>query len=566
MEINGVAVMRRRSDSWLNATQILKVAGIEKGKRTKVLEKEILSGEHEKVQGGYGKYQGTWINYHRGRAFCRQYGVEEILRPLLEYDVSGDGTGQSGVGIDTPTKEQAMAANRKRLYTQTQEARQRVVTSGGGTFFSNLSSTASNAISAMNKAARLNTPTPRPSSAAHRRPGSTVPRSMPNSQESFIGNSQKSMPGLQSERSFNEHADSTYISQPQLDQTLIDGSEPPRKRIRAGSPNVSFSQINGTMGSMMRDGSPTEPNESFIYRQPSQLVTVDGDVPVAQPPLAHPVDKRTEEKQSLLLDLFADPHRTDYSSHPALQHLSGSDLDLPLDQSANTALHWAATLARVSLMRLLISKGASIFRGNIAGETPLMAAVQVNNCLDHTCFPDLLEILSPLIELRDAKGRTILHHIAVASGIKGRAVSSKYYLEALLEFLVRQTTSIPHSSSSFDGINGPNTRPLGLMRFMSEMVNARDISGNTALNLVARIGNRSIIRQLLEVQADPTIPNHKGLSPLDFGVESTNVDGSNQPSQVPNMESPSKAKSPSKSEELNRETLSSTLSILAIFK
>jgi ankyrin repeat protein len=178
----------------------------------------------------------------------------------------------------------------------------------------------------------------------------------------------------------------------------------------------------------------------------------------------------------------------------------------------------------------------------------------------------LLEILSPLIELRDAKGRTILHHIAVASGIKGRAVSSKYYLEALLEFLVRQTTSIPHSSSSFDGINGPNTRPLGLMRFMSEMVNARDISGNTALNLVARIGNRSIIRQLLEVQADPTIPNHKGLSPLDFGVEATNMDGSNQPSQVPNMESPSKAKSPSKSEELNRETLSSTLSILAISK
>jgi hypothetical protein len=60
MTVNNVAVMRRREDSWLNATQILKVAGVEKGKRTKVLEKEILSGKHEKVQGGYGKYQGTW--------------------------------------------------------------------------------------------------------------------------------------------------------------------------------------------------------------------------------------------------------------------------------------------------------------------------------------------------------------------------------------------------------------------------------------------------------------------------------------------------------------------------
>lgn len=54
------AVMRRQADSYLNATQILKVAGIDKGRRTKILEKEIINGEHEKVQGGYGKYQGTW--------------------------------------------------------------------------------------------------------------------------------------------------------------------------------------------------------------------------------------------------------------------------------------------------------------------------------------------------------------------------------------------------------------------------------------------------------------------------------------------------------------------------
>ena len=51
--------MRRRSDSWLNATQILKVAGFDKPQRTRILEREVQKGEHEKVQGGYGKYQGT---------------------------------------------------------------------------------------------------------------------------------------------------------------------------------------------------------------------------------------------------------------------------------------------------------------------------------------------------------------------------------------------------------------------------------------------------------------------------------------------------------------------------
>jgi hypothetical protein len=58
--VDGISVMRRMADSYMNATQILKVAGFQKSKRTRILEKEILTGSHEKVQGGYGKYQGTW--------------------------------------------------------------------------------------------------------------------------------------------------------------------------------------------------------------------------------------------------------------------------------------------------------------------------------------------------------------------------------------------------------------------------------------------------------------------------------------------------------------------------
>jgi hypothetical protein len=50
--IRGISVMRRTSDSWVNATQILKVAGIPKSARTKILDKEVAAGVHEKVQGG----------------------------------------------------------------------------------------------------------------------------------------------------------------------------------------------------------------------------------------------------------------------------------------------------------------------------------------------------------------------------------------------------------------------------------------------------------------------------------------------------------------------------------
>jgi hypothetical protein len=50
--------MRRRGDNWINATHILKVAGFDKPARTRILEREVQKGTHEKVQGGYGKYQG----------------------------------------------------------------------------------------------------------------------------------------------------------------------------------------------------------------------------------------------------------------------------------------------------------------------------------------------------------------------------------------------------------------------------------------------------------------------------------------------------------------------------
>ena len=50
--------MRRRQDDYINATHILKVAGLDKPARTRQLEREVQKGIHEKVQGGYGKYQG----------------------------------------------------------------------------------------------------------------------------------------------------------------------------------------------------------------------------------------------------------------------------------------------------------------------------------------------------------------------------------------------------------------------------------------------------------------------------------------------------------------------------
>lgn len=507
MEVNGVAVMRRRNDSWLNATQILKVAGVEKGKRTKILEKEIQTGEHEKVQGGYGKYQGTWIKFERGLEVCRAYGVEGLLNPLLTYDMGQDG-GIAGRGdFNTPTKEQAMAAQRKRMYNHHPSSSDGRTNGLSGTFFRNISSTASNAVAAISKA-RFDSPGPRGRNGTSKPPSLSRQSSSLQNGDDFPGNSQQSL------ASDYGHADSAYSTQ--NSQVFNNADEPPRKRQRVVTPAGSFGYGSQSMDISAYNyppGSPTEPNESFIYSQQGINPHGPGDgVPL--PPLPYEASAEADQKRSLLMGLFLDANIKDCSDQDVLQKLTTLDLDSPIDSSSHTALHWAATLARVSLLRVLISAGADPYRVNAAGETALMRACGVTNNSDQVSFPDLLDVLGNTIDVRDNRGRTVLHHIAVTSAVKGRIHSSRYYLESLLEWVVRQGGVV-------NSQNGSGGARINLGRFMSEIVNAQDKAGDTALNIAARIGNRSIISQLLEVGADPSIANKAGLRPQDFGVGGT---------------------------------------------
>ncbi|EAQ85649.1 hypothetical protein CHGG_06902 [Chaetomium globosum CBS 148.51] len=78
-------VMRRREDNWINATHILKAAGFDKPARTRILERDVQKDVHEKIQGGYGKYQGTWIPLEQGRALAQRNNIYDRLRPIFEF-------------------------------------------------------------------------------------------------------------------------------------------------------------------------------------------------------------------------------------------------------------------------------------------------------------------------------------------------------------------------------------------------------------------------------------------------------------------------------------------------
>ncbi|CCH60558.1 hypothetical protein TBLA_0D00490 [Henningerozyma blattae CBS 6284] len=79
-------VMRRTKNDWINITQVFKLASFSKTKRTKILEKESIDIEHEKVQGGYGRFQGTWIPLHYAKLLVNKYNINDpVVNTLLNF-------------------------------------------------------------------------------------------------------------------------------------------------------------------------------------------------------------------------------------------------------------------------------------------------------------------------------------------------------------------------------------------------------------------------------------------------------------------------------------------------
>lgn len=84
LNVRGISVMRRVDDGWFNATHILKVADVDRGRRARILDRELGDGIYETIQGGNGRYQGTWIPMERARTLARDFGVEKDLEPLFD--------------------------------------------------------------------------------------------------------------------------------------------------------------------------------------------------------------------------------------------------------------------------------------------------------------------------------------------------------------------------------------------------------------------------------------------------------------------------------------------------
>ncbi|KAF9240652.1 hypothetical protein BU15DRAFT_87558 [Melanogaster broomeanus] len=484
--VRGIAVMRRRGDSYVNATQILKVAGIEKGKRTKILEKEILPGKHEIVQGGYGKYQGTWIPLDRGRDIAAQYGVAPLLVPLFDFTPSTTSLGSLPAGNAASTSRPLSASSSfsgigtAGAYSQSGLAPAPIMPGSAlrllnqgraqGLFTPSTSALAPSRSAILSQTAYQ--------SGYALSPGPT-PTSIPQSLKRARSDSE------------NQHRNSTRLSPsfpvaPNLPHpTTAQSALPPTRPV-----------------SRMNASSPQPPSHPGSSCPPSMVNGVDAEGLAlrfsTKPAMLHDPSALRDSRRAQLIAVICrqDEHGPvfdilrELAPDPSLP----ADIDTILDDKGHTALHLAASMGRQNTVEQLIAAGADVHRGNYAGETPLMRASIDTHNSDQQSFNMIVRALHQSIRTLDTSRKSVLHHIMYLAGVQGRAVYARYYLDQIFMWIAQN--------------QGGDFRSITLH-----------------LNIAARVGNRSLVRTLLDVGANRILPNKLGLRPGDFGVEVEELSG-----------------------------------------
>ncbi|CUM66171.1 uncharacterized protein PRCAT00003829001 [Priceomyces carsonii] len=466
-------IMRRKSDSWINATHILKIARFPKAKRTRILEKDVQTGIHEKVQGGYGKYQGTYVPLDIGASIAKNFDVFDVLRPIFEFKYI---EGKSETPPPAPKHSHASASNvARRQSSFTQPAR---------------------------KAKSMNSITgepPRKRGRPRRIPLKTLQPSLNHSDTVPIDNNPNSGPNIGTfKRSDslsslqNNHHPSLSRQDTQQDALII-----------SSNLNITGQDLQVVESDDERDikDSPSElmsgkelfgtPRDSFerIVQSHHQHDPY-GLLQYQNAPPSNSLSKGEliyNEYFSSLLTYFLDDNKIrsssipDYILNPPLP-VASINVNRPIDNDGNTIFHWACSMASVSIIEFLMETfNIKPDLRNNKGETPLMFLVKFSNSYQLKNFLTLLELLLDSILLVDNSGKTVLHHIALIDN-KNKEKFARYYMETLFSKIIEL----------LDDDDLPDKKDL-IVKF----INHQDSDGNTAFHIVAYHLNKKCIKVLI---------------------------------------------------------------------
>lgn len=194
------------------------------------------------------------------------------------------------------------------------------------------------------------------------------------------------------------------------------------------------------------------------------------------------------------------------------------DMNIIIDDEGHTSLHWAAAMARIKVVKLLIENGADMYRVNYKGQTALMRSVLFTNNFEVKTFDSLLTLLRTTIFNIDKKDQTVFHHVATTGAWRGKIHASRYYMESLIAKL--------------------NTNRSELI----SILNVQDAYGDTALTIAARSGNKRLVKVLIDAGASTEVTNEEGMTARDYfneyeKMQQADMASSTSPSSPNGMES-----------------------------
>lgn len=164
------------------------------------------------------------------------------------------------------------------------------------------------------------------------------------------------------------------------------------------------------------------------------------------------------------------------------------NLDRPIDEKGHSAIHWAAAMGDISVVRSLIASGARIECLSNNLETPLMRAVMFTNNYDKQTMKELVRILASTVHRTDWFGSTVFHHISATTSSKNKYLSARYYMDTIITVL--QETWRPDE--------------------ITRLLDVQDQNGDTAVMIAAKHGARKCVRSLLGRHVQVDVPNAAG--------------------------------------------------------
>ncbi|KAA8896652.1 hypothetical protein DIURU_005664 [Diutina rugosa] len=536
--MNDSPIMRRCKDDWVNATQILKCCNFPKAKRTKILEKGVQTGRHEKVQGGFGRFQGTWIPLEDARNLAALYGVTADQAPVIFMDVSDPNlhipakqkttgnkdptpikrkyTRRPKKSEETPTKKtrldngasQPPSAGQipqfsptqvpqfsPQMYISPQQQQQHQQQMGpppgfpykpqpppvmGNVAISMSQQQEFMQRARMQQAQRQGVPQPHPH-AGQNHPGAPLTPMANGPGHGQHPNSHTP----QHMRQMQQQPPQYYTPQHAPQQQHMSQGPPPRMPPQfapqsaptQGFDSLSSQSANGTWSQDDLGAAPAKESDTSMSSQDDVKPPVFGlDIP------------EDSSYSAQLLKFFAE----DDAEIPYFIHNPPYDFNInePIDDEGHTPLHWAASIGNYHMIYLLVQKGANILAVNSFGLNPLSKLISFNNCYELKNFPQVLELMDKCLSNTDINGRTPLHYLCQFAKVPSKLDSLKYYLAICLNKL--------------RVLSSANDQVVDLM---ANVINHQDVNGDTCLHLAAKSRSAEVCSMLLQVGARDDLEN-----------------------------------------------------------